>query len=203
MKVLILGTARSGTTSLAKAFSEQGYYTLIEPYNLVYTNHYSYPLEELSYSKLCVKSIGVQKPKNILLSEIIEWQLKFIQDFDKLILLDRRNESEHMESFIHLHWRLKNKESVMQNWTSDIIPNWYKEKYKLKFEYDLKEMKDHIEKISELTNTDITYYEDLYSDDRVKAFDIINKWSIKHIDPFELLEYLDPSKKLKKNRKLF
>ena len=202
MKILILGTARSGTTSLANAFSEQDYHTLIEPYNLVYRNH-PYPLEELSYSKLCVKSIGVQRPKNILLNEIIEWQLEFIQDFDKLILLDRRNESEHMESFVHLHWRLRNREGVMQNWTSDIIPNWYKIKNKLKFEYDFKEMKDHIKKISELTNTDITYYEDLYSDDRVKAFDIINKWSIKHIDPFEVLEYLDPSKKLKKNTKLF
>ena len=122
---------------------------------------------------------------------------------DKLILLDRRNESEHMESFIHLHWRLKNKESVMQNWTSGAVPEWYEKEHNLKFESDLKEMKDHIKKISELTNTDITYYEDLYSDDRIKAFEIINKWNLKNIDSFEVLEYLDPSKKLKKNIKIF
>ena len=182
------------------AFSEQNYHTLIEPYNLKYRDN-PYPLKEISYSKLCVKSIGLQRPKNILLNEIVEWQLEFIQDFDKLILLDRRNESEHMESFMHLHWRLQNEEFVMQNWTSDIIPEWFKKREKLEFEYDLKQMKDHIQKISELTNIDITYYEDLYGDDRVKAFDIINRWGIKDIDPFEVLEYLDPSKKLKKGDK--
>jgi len=41
----------------------------------------------------------------------------------------------------------------------------------------------------------------LYGEDRLKSFDIINKWNIENIDPFELNEYLNPKNKLKKGDK--
>ena len=37
--------------------------------------------------------------------------------------------------------------------------------------------------------------------DRMESFNIINKWDIDDIDPFELNEYLHPKNKLKKSDK--
>ena len=60
----------------------------------------------------------------------------------------------------------------------------------------LKNDKGELKGISDELNIPITYYENLYSDDRMAVFELINKWDL-DIDPFDMLDYLDPSKKLK------
>jgi hypothetical protein len=68
-------------------------------------------------------------------------------------------------------------------------------------EEELKNRKKIISDLSENLNIPITYYEHLYSEDRIKVFEMINKWDLEDIDPFELLDYLDPAKKYRKENK--
>ena len=65
----------------------------------------------------------------------------------------------------------------------------------------LKEDKKIIAGISEKLNIPITYYEKLYSEDRMEAFEIINNWNLEDIDPFDLLHLLDPLNKHRKESK--
>ena len=64
-----------------------------------------------------------------------------------------------------------------------------------------KRRKKIIKGISDRLGIPITYYEKLYSEDRMEAFEIINKWDLEDIDPFELLDYLDPNKKYRREGK--
>ena len=114
-----------------------------------------------------------------------------------IILLDRLQFQEHLISVIHLQYRLSKDEAVMQRWTANDIPDDFLAGYmaaggdKL-----LKNDKGELKGISDELNIPITYYENLYSDDRMEVFELINKWDL-DIDPFDMLDYLDPSKKLK------
>ena len=56
--------------------------------------------------------------------------------------------------------------------------------------------KKQINVLSEQLNIPITYYEDLYGEDRLDSFEIINKWDL-DLDPFELNDYLHPKYRLK------
>jgi len=211
MKILIIGTARSGTTSLRRGIQSQGYHTIGEPFksntheSLVYefiTGDRTYPLPELSEHKnICIKILCDQVPKNLNTS-FIEFIKEFIKEFDKVILLDRKNLIEHEESFIHLHWRMARNEKVHQSWTSDLIPETFKKQHYDEFRHThLHLQKEQLKQISEYTKIPVTWYEDLYTEDRFESFEIINKWGLKDIDSFELNEYLHPKNKLKKSSK--
>ena len=104
-------------------------------------------------------------------------------------------------AFLLIHHNLK-KVGYHGKWVFDSLTkedyDWAIEKG---LDKELKEEKEIIAGISEGTNIPITYYENLYGEDRMKAFDIINKWGLDDIDPFELLDYLDPSKKYRKESK--
>jgi len=56
--------------------------------------------------------------------------------------------------------------------------------------------KDWIAELSNELNIPITHYEDLYGEDRIHSFEIINNWEL-DLDPFKLNEYLHPKYKLK------
>lgn len=202
MKILILGISRSGTTSLRRGFAQQNYKTIGEPFNELVTGNRNYPLEELSNDiDICVKTLCDQVPKNIDLS-FDDFIKKFVKDFDKIILLDRMNDIEHEESFVHLMWRLSRNEDAHTEWTADIVPQEFKDNFYYHNQHThIYLQKEQLKRISEYTNTPITWYEELYGEDRLKSFDIINKWNIENIDPFELNEYLNPKNKLKKGDK--
>ena len=72
--------------------------------------------------------------------------------------------------------------------------------YEQQLDDKLKEQKKIIVGISEKLNIPITYYEKLYGEDRMEAFEIINKWNLEDIDPFDLLDFLDPSKKYRRKK---
>ena len=211
MKILILGISRSGTTSLRRGIQSQGYHTIGEPFksntheSLVYefiTGDRTYPLPELSEHKnICIKILCDQVPKNIDLS-FDDFIKLFVKDFDKIILLDRKNDIEHEESFIHLHWRMARNEKVHQSWTSDLIPETFKKQHYDEFRHThLHLQKEQLKKVSNFTSTDITWYEDLYGTDRNKSLEIINNWNIENLDSTKLNEYLHPKNKLKKSGK--
>ena len=138
------------------------------------------------------------KPKNT--KNLLEFQLDFAKEFDYIILLDRKNLEEHKESFLHLYYRIDTLQPTMQKWTMDSIPKKYKEEFEIDNRYyDLELQKEQIKKLSELLNIPITYYEDLYGNDRNKSFDIINSWNIP-INVDKLNKDLDPMHKLRQKK---
>ena len=198
MKVLIVGLSRSGTTSLQNSFVDQGYTKLGEPYNyrLWKSIKHDYPPKEvIEEDNIVVKTIVGQMP-DIWEDDWYSFIIEFSKHFDKIILLDRLQFEEHLISVIHLQYRLSKDEAVMQRWTANDIPDDFLAGYmaaggdKL-----LKNDKGELKGISDELNIPITYYENLYSDDRMAVFELINKWDL-DIDPFDMLDYLDPSKKL-------
>jgi|TARA_R100000231_G_scaffold56864_1_gene47090 hypothetical protein len=224
MKVLIIGSPRSGTTSLLKGIAKQGYFSNGEPYNYNIGPHKvnnKYPLEGLDEHKnVIIKTIGYQVPNEKKGTNPVDFGIEFCSHFDKVILLDRLIWNTHWDGYVNLFKTLKQKwdynESIglpintpqPKRWDTHgkwVFDSLTKEDYDWAIEKgldkELKEEKEIIAGISEGTNIPITYYENLYGEDRMEAFDIINKWGLDDIDPFELLDYLDPSKKYRKESK--
>ena len=91
MKILIIGTPRSGTTSLIRGIGNQNYFSKGEPYNYrigpnMYNN--TYPLKEVSeYEKIVVKTLAQQVPKEKEGTDPIDFGVEFCSYFDKIILL--------------------------------------------------------------------------------------------------------------------
>ena len=99
-------------------------------------------------------------------------------------------------------WRISRNEKVHMEWTGDIIPQDFKDEfYYHNHHTHLYLQKEQLKEISKDIDIPITWYEDLYAQDRMESFNIINKWDIDDIDPFELNEYLHPKNKLKKSDK--
>ena len=119
------------------------------------------------------------------------------KEFNKIILLSRKNEQDHLESWINLLSKQENGESVYKKWNINEI------KGKLKnhnyVDYLKKQIKHHTDKIKELSilfNIPITFYEDLYGIDRKKSLEIIKSWDCS-VDSKELNKKLDPKFKLR------
>ena len=201
MKILILGISRSGTTSLRRGFAQQNYKTIGEPFNELVTGNRNYPLEELSNDiDICVKTLCNQIPNNLDIS-FDDFIKKFIKEFDKIILLDRKNNIEHEESFVHMYWRLSINQPAHTKWNSGVVPNDFKENFYKDGEMNrLYLQKEQLKKISNYINTPITWYEELYDEDRIQSLEVITKWGL-DLDSNTLNEYLNPKHKLKQINK--
>ena len=199
MKILIISSPRCGSTSLLNNICLLNKYERIaEPYTnpkeLISRGPYPYPLE---LSKKCVvKMISFQVPEEYGPPNYFLSFIKLIHsDYDKIILLNRKNLQEHFESFINLRVRL-NKKNVHGHWYIDDI-----EKHKKNF--DLEKFipyRNIIDEISNELNIPIVYYEDLYGEDRRKSLEIIKSWNL-GIENNKLNELLHPKFKYKKSDK--
>tara|TARA_B100000029_G_C17588586_1_gene961851 strand:+ start:22 stop:738 length:717 start_codon:yes stop_codon:yes gene_type:complete len=230
MKIQIIGVARSGTSSLLRGISKQGYIKIGEPFNyaLRIKDKIPYPIPELETEQnVCVKSLTSQVPHQDEwqfdgdpngIDFFIEFQKTFIKQFDRVILLDRKNDTEHFTSYLNLikHITSDNRLKVRINDNEELIDTsqkkWYEgdltkevinktlQNFKKKTGQNAKDVfekeKKQINLLSEELNIPITYYEDLYGEDRIESFEIINKWDL-DLDPFELNDYLHPKYKLK------
>ena len=205
MKILIIGVSRSGTNSLQSGIESQNYFSIKEPFNtgLLNGRTHRYPIKEFDLHKnVVVKTLSHHIPTNINL-DLISFYKIFLKDFNSIILLDRKDIISHRESFLHLNWRIDNKEPVMQRWQIEDIPEYYK----VEFGYgpnnrysELHNQKKYIKLLSNEFNIPISYYEDLYGTDRQLSFDIIKSWNLNLND--ELLnEYLSPKNKLRQFKK--
>ena len=202
MKILIVGIGRSGTTSLLKGIESQGFYGISEPYNEWIRSELSYPLEELDkYDKIVVKNNLGQKPKNYK-STWVEFLKEFSKSFDKLIFLDRSNFDEHYESVINLWYKSHvQKQPVMSKWSSEDIPNLFRAGFSMGGgRQRLQKEKDELKQLANDLKCDITYYEDLYSNDIHMVNQTIWDWKLP-LNNNELRIYLDPIHKLKKDKK--
>ena len=199
MKILIISAPRTGSSSLANNLKNVLKYkqSYLEPYLF----EYGYPLN-LSKNSI-VKTMTYQVPSNYGENDnykstkfelfISDWS----KEFNKIILLSRKNEQDHLESWINLLSKQENGESVYKKWNINEI------KGKLKnhnyVDYLKKQIKHHTDKIKELSilfNIPITFYEDLYGIDRKKSLEIIKSWDCS-VDSKELNKKLDPKFKLR------
>ena len=199
MKILIISPPRAGSTSLLNNIclltnSERIAEPYTNPKELITREPYPYPLE---LSKKCVvKMITFQVPEQYgEPNQFLSFIKSIHKDYDKIILLNRKNLQEHFESFINLRVRL-NKKSVHAPWYIDDI-----EKHKKNFHIEnFVPYRNIIDEISNELKIPIVYYEDLYGKDRKKSLEIIKSWNL-GINDNELNELLHPKFKYRKSDK--
>jgi len=199
MKILIVGVGRCGTTSLMNAFSAQNYFKISEPYNRKIWKEikWNHPIEKLNTEEnIIVKTLIGQTPKSYNNS----W-FNFIEDciqyFNKVIWLDRKDIQSHYESVVNLWYRKKTEQNLFDKWRMEDIPKDIIKQYDDSEFYIHK--KDFQETIDNL-NQKVTWYEDLYGEDRNKSLDIIKSWNL-NIDANKMNQDLHPSKKLRQFEK--
>jgi|MDTC01.2.fsa_nt_gb hypothetical protein len=212
MKILIISAPRTGSSSLAENLKNVLKYKqlYLEPYlykkqfhnfNSKRTSEYGYPLN-LSKNSI-VKTMTYQVPSNYGENDnykstkfelfISDWS----KEFNKIILLSRKNEQDHLESWINLLSKQENGESVYKKWNINEIKGKLKDHNYV--DYLKKQIKHHTDKIKELSKLfklPISFYEDLYGSDRKKSLEIIKSWNL-NVDSEELNKKLDPKFKLR------
>lgn len=194
-KILIIGQPRSGTTSLLNNICKQDYLRISEPYNYTFGERYEYPIKELESDRVAVKCLVFQIPKEEKSKGCMHF-VEFSNSFDRIILLKRNNQQEHFESLLNLYFRLiqdNDPKSSHQKYVFDEL--LFSSKIPNELVTTINKLQqstlEDIDKLSETLNIQPTSYEDLYGEDRIKSFEIINKWDL-DLDPFELHETLHP-----------
>jgi hypothetical protein len=177
MKIQLIGTPRSGTTSLSRLIyhhlEENGYVKFLEPFN---PNFYNW-FESLGYkfdSYEPIQNIDNLFVKNILLSNAITYPTKQFNSnedhieftstfFDKIIILDRKNKVEQSESFVinetqqkltGIGWHVP---KVYR--TDNLNMNFFNDMFKM-----LKESEDILHEFSKKYEYPLFYYEDIFID---------------------------------------
>lgn len=217
--ILIIGTQRSGTESLAKGLKPEVGLLEREPWNYnsplvkaaVHSNNWKtspFNLDKInSKNPIIIKTQSFQKPASYPKNSV-EFNTFLSQKFDKnrIILLLRRNFDEHIISYTNLRYK------VYTNgyWTGlaekpwhqkDIPESYYNNVEEQKSIYkDLREQRNMLYEIADKLNIDITWYEDLYGNDRELSLNIIKSWSL-GIDDKALNERLHPRNKYDKTNK--
>jgi len=187
MKILILGTPRSGSTSLVKfidsLISLPNYKMIIEPFNKFSPIHIK-DNDNISYltkfDNVLVKSlflIGVDEYPTKSFNNIFEYFEWCCRYFDKIIILDRKDKLAQSESFV-INETISRKKNI--SWHSPKLYDLDKiEKSYLNHMIDrYMESSKILKKISISNNFPIFYYEDIFLDHNM---DIINN----------LLKYLE------------
>jgi len=194
MKILIIGTPRSGTTSLIKGLGKtKNYQRYGEPWNKYIGDRYPYPFN--FNSKCVVKTLIENIPaefenlKGLTFDEkLFKFYNKVKLDFDRIILLGRKNLNEQIRSYTYF----REKELVTKvNWHDNYILPDSVELPTEKFKKEIYRMDDRLKKLSEILNIDIDWYEELYSGDldNVKIF--LTKHNL-DLDLDKFYEYLNP-----------
>ena len=162
-KILVIAEARVG-----------GYYftkSLANTYELIFRHEPSYPggfnRDVNMNSQICMKLyiggiIQYYETLTLSLEEKISHFCEVIDthDFDKIFILDRRNEKEHIESMIHMWDVTKN---MYTSWKGDDVLQPHLTKSRIK---EISKFKAHhslfLNGISDVLNIPVIYYEDLY-----------------------------------------
>ena len=197
MKILILATSRSGGTALTEAIGLQKYHQIHEPFVKINDSDklVEYPIKKLEkYDNIVVRTLSQQKPPSIKYN-ITNFHQKLSSDFDKVICLDRLNNIEHEQSHINLLWKMQNNRLVTNQWYIDEIPQQFIDEYYGDNQHHiLREQKEQLKLSSDVLKVPITWYEDLYSENRSLSFATISKLGL-DLDSFSLNESLHPDRK--------
>jgi ABC-type multidrug transport system ATPase subunit len=144
MSILIIALPRTGSTSLLyKLAKENGLTSLFEPFDNSGRVQYN------SEKNTIVKTIICHHPNNFELSK----------EFDRVILLSRKNLLECAESHAYQTYfsKTKNYNSNNQYYYEEVPSNVFQLCYN-----DIIKWNEELNKLSLKLNTPITYYEDIY-----------------------------------------
>ena len=218
MKILILALPRTGSTSLLAKIQKQNYKGIFEPYSDVQLKkfNYEYPLKELNENdNIVVKQIFAniwnkeESPVKFYTypsrnpTVYAPYQIEFAKYFDKVILLDRKNTEEHLKSCINVFYKQSQNKDIFEKWEEKDLPQDYIDNHIIENGHShFYIQKSEILLVSKKLNIDITWYEDLYGEDRNKSLEIIKSWNL-NINEELLNEDLHPRNKyLIKNKSI-
>lgn len=192
MRILIIGTARSGTTTLTTAIgSVMSLNQVMEPFNPGVSYNLYNPIQ-----------------KNVILKTLIQHHETFddlvelSKTFDKTILLSRRDKIASWESYcngVDKRQKLKDRNGYYDGfhlWHQPYVHN--PESLDEKSKDVVIGIMDSIVKLSEYMELPIMWYEDLYSTNRELAEQTFNSLGLS-INYDDAYTYMDPSKKYRKD----
>lgn len=196
MNILIVAISRSGSTTLTEMLSEiLDYKSFHEPFNYISPKlieiNKSFP--RIISDNSIVKTIVTQSPKTV--NNSIDFLLGYSRGFDKVILLSRKNKQHVYESLLHNYIN-----NLNGNWHDEYFYENMKESTAVRSIVDKQYM--YINKLSKLLNIPITWYENLYSNDKFLINTEIKKWDIESIEYKNAIKYIDTKFKLRKNQKI-
>jgi len=191
-RILIVGTARSGTTNLSKALKYTfGLQKLGEPWNQQWNDYHlgpdtePFPFPEGIKPYSLVKTLVQQLPRNK--TNHVEFLTELSGYFDKTILLSRRDLTAMALSF--------EKAKEIGHWHTEYVVE-DESKYNLDTRFH-KFCQNLLEQVADILNLPITWYEELYSGDRQLFEKEVNKWEL-DIDIDYFSKYFDPEDRLRK-----
>lgn len=190
MKILIISPPRCGSSALLIHISDVSNIDGIrEPFNYLIKRPTEYKYPRTVTENSVTKYITTQTPIEYGVSDDF---INFINDdiinYNKVILLSRRNTAEHLESLINLNLRTSRGQKIHSTWYSDDLKQAL---FDTNLQPELEYHVGMINKISSNIDIPLTYYEDLYGEDRIKSHDIIKNWNL-DIDVNSLNEKLNP-----------
>ena len=192
MKILIIAIGRSGSTALTTLFGRiLDYTTYYEPFNFKSAASQIFP--NTLPSNCVVKTISDQKPKDVV--DILDFYTKYVNEYDRVILLSRKDKQLVYESILHRVTYFFNRD-----WHTPYIYQELPENKEIR-EY-VKNQSNLIESLSDILNIPITWYEDIYSGNIDLVKREITKWNIDSINYENTLEYLNPKNKYRKTPSL-
>lgn len=146
MKILLITLPRTGSNSLLeKIAKEENLDPINEPFN-------SLPNKLKKFKNFDWKNIDNVCVKTHINHMDITFYLKFVQFFDKVILVSRKDLKACAESLSYAH-HFKN---FTDKYVWSMTPNF---KHTMQF---VEKIDKDLHKLSKLTNIDISYYEDLF-----------------------------------------
>ena len=153
MNILIISLPRTGSSELGKKLSIKNKLDYkFEPFNPLNENY-----ENSDLKNSVVKTIIFHKPKYISEHNRLNWLIDLTKNFEKIILLSRKDLIACAESWSYLNHKMKT-----SNFTS-ILPYLWEKTPNYEIEYEnIKKWDNELNYISKSINIPITYYEDIY-----------------------------------------
>jgi LPS sulfotransferase NodH len=200
MKILLLGTPRSGSTSLIKFINSHislsHYKMMIEPFNNELNGAINSITPLLKYNNLLVKNLFLigndEYPKESFenVYEYFDWCYSF---FDKIVMLDRKDKIAQSESFVinetisrekGINWhtqKIYDLDKIDKTYFNEMI-NRYTESSKI------------LKEISNINNFPIFYYEDIFLEHNMETINNLLKYlgmklNTKYYNEFILSSY--------------
>jgi hypothetical protein len=185
MKICILSTGRSGSTSLYRLLSKHlptNYYCVLEPFN-TNTNNSVNDQKSIIESKenVLIKTLIEHTQTDVHIEEMHAW---IFDHFDKVILLDRLDKQLQVESFSYQEYRNDLRWHDKKRYRMELVP-------KEIIETNVKRLEKSTNKINELSqkyDKKIYYYEDIFLDNNMETINEIFN-TIKQTPNQELLNF--------------
>ena len=209
MKILIISLPRTGSTVMVDLLSDKlnlmGYNEPLRSSRSKF-EHEEFFKTLKNTNNIVVKDIIDYRPHTISIEEYNKWVVGYCEMFDKVVFLSRRNEKDHIESYINLLFQNQkynennnithypwNVRYMYEDIPTDFIDNSLKsDEFK-----DFMEQRQRIIDLSKELNKELIWYEDIFLNENKKEYVLRVFPELKGID---FMDYLNTSNKLRVSR---